>query len=85
MGDGGLSSYAAFIDGVSIGTFNSAGNGNVCVTTSTPLSDGAHTLTANELAPRSTMTVTPFAFTVDTVPPPSRRRSACSPGTATRA
>ena len=69
MGDGGLSSYQMFIDGVSIGTFNSAGNGNVCVTTSAPLSDGAHTLTGNELAPRSTNTVTPFAFTVDTVPP----------------
>ena len=33
MGDGGLSSYAVAIDGVSIGTFNSAGNGNVCITT----------------------------------------------------
>src|SRR5262245_48233565 len=71
MGDGGLSSYSAFIDGVPIGTFQSAGNGNVCLLTTTPLSDGPHTLTANELAPRPTMLVTPFAFTVDTVPPPS--------------
>ena len=50
------------------GRSTSAGNGNVCITTTTPLADGAHTLTANELAPRPTMTVTPFAFTVDTRP-----------------
>jgi predicted phage tail protein len=71
MGDGGLSSYAVAIDGVSIGTFASQGNGNVCITTSTALSEGAHTLTASELAPRPSMTVAPFAFTVDTVPPPA--------------
>ena len=52
MGDGGLSSYEVAIDGVSIGTFNSAGNGNVCITTTVGLADGAHTLTASELAPR---------------------------------
>src|SRR5262245_44680741 len=36
-GDGGLSSYAMFIDGAPIGTFNSDGVANVCVTTSVPL------------------------------------------------
>ena len=71
MGDGGLSSYAVAIDGVSVGTFQSSGSGNVCITTSTALSEGAHTLTASEVAPRPSMTVSPFPFTVDTVPPPA--------------
>ena len=70
MGDGGLSSYAAFVDGVSIGTFNSDGSGNVCIVDATPLATGSHVLTANELAPRPSMTVAPFNFSVDTVPPP---------------
>src|SRR4051812_45608899 len=68
-GDGGLSSYAAFIDGAPIGTFNSDGFANVCITTSVPLSDGPHMLTANELAPHNTFTITPFGFSVDTVLP----------------
>ena len=68
-GDGGLSSYAAFIDGAPIGTFNSDGFANVCITTSVPLSDGPHMLTANELAPHNTFTITPYSFSVDTVPP----------------
>ena len=70
MGDGGLSSYAAFVDGVSIGTFNSDGSGNVCIVDTTPLATASHVLTANELAPRPSMTVAPFNFSVDTVPPP---------------
>src|SRR4051812_37302392 len=61
-GDGGLSSYNAFIDGAPIGTFNSDGFANVCITTSVPLSDGPHVLTANELAPHNTFTITPFGF-----------------------
>src|SRR3954447_24968193 len=68
-GDGGLSSYAAFIDGAPIGTFNSDGFANVCITTSVPLSDGSHLLTANELAPHNTFTMTPFSFSIDTAPP----------------
>ena len=35
-GDGGLSSYRIFIDGVSIGTFNSDGFANVCIYTTHP-------------------------------------------------
>ena len=69
-GDGGLSSYAISIDGLPLGTFNSDGFANVCITTIVPLVDGAHVLTATELAPHPTLTVAPFNFTVDTVPPP---------------
>ncbi|MDP9334421.1 MAG: Ig-like domain-containing protein [Actinomycetota bacterium] len=69
MGDGGLSSYQAFIDGVSVGTFNSDGYANVCIRTSSRLAEGTHVLTANELAPHSTYTITPFNFSVDTVAP----------------
>ena len=68
-GDGGLSSYNIFIDGAFIGKFNSDGFANVCITTTTRLVDGPHTLTGNELAPHNTYTVTPFNFSVDTVPP----------------
>src|SRR5262245_44067411 len=46
MGDGGLSSYTASIDGSAIGTFSSTGAANVCITTSSPLADGSHRLTA---------------------------------------
>src|SRR3954454_366233 len=45
QGDGGLSSYAMKIDGWSIGTAYSAGNGVVCVQTLFALGDGAHQLT----------------------------------------
>jgi hypothetical protein len=69
MGDGGLSSYKVFIDGVAIGTFNSDGYANVCIRTTTMLANGSHTLTGNELAPHSTYTITPFSFLVDTVAP----------------
>ena len=65
----GLSSYNIFIDGAFIGKFNSDGFANVCITTTTRLVDGPHTLTGNELAPHNTYTVTPFNFSVDTVPP----------------
>src|SRR5690242_10429797 len=68
-GDGGLSSYAMFIDGAPIGTFNSDGFANVCVTTSVPLADGPHVLTGNELRPNSSFTAVPFNFSVDTTPP----------------
>src|SRR4051794_1004452 len=69
QGDGGLSSYEIFVDGLDIGRFNSDGLANVCITTATPLNDGPHTLTGVELAPHATFVVTPFAFSVDTVPP----------------
>jgi fibronectin type 3 domain-containing protein len=68
-GDGGLSRYDAFIDGAYIGTFNSDGWANVCITTAVPLADGPHVLTANELQPHSTYKATPFNFSVDTVVP----------------
>src|SRR6187397_1999219 len=50
-GDGGLSSYLAFVDGVPVGMFYSDGFANVCVYTTERLSDGPHVLTANELLP----------------------------------
>src|SRR5215212_6465723 len=68
-GDGGLSKYEAFIDGVSVGFWTSDGFANVCVHDSIPLADGPHVLTANELQPHAGLTVTPFTFSVDTVPP----------------
>ena len=69
-GDGGAASYAMFIDGVSIGTFKTSdAYGDVCIGDPTTLSQGAHVLTGNELAPHSTYTVTPFSFSVDTIPP----------------
>src|SRR5215217_5457296 len=46
FGDGGLSSYQAFVDGLPVGIFYSDGYANVCVTTTLPLSDGPHQLTA---------------------------------------
>src|SRR6266542_3387272 len=49
-GDGGLSSYQAFVDGAPVGVFYSDGY-------------------ANELLPHPTYTITPFSFSVDTVPP----------------
>jgi hypothetical protein len=68
-GDGGLSSYSVSIDGASIGTFNSLGNGVVCIRAPVTLADGAHVLTGTELKPHAGWVVTPFAFTVDTVSP----------------
>ena len=69
-GDGAAASYRVFIDGALLGIFNTSNPyGNVCITTTVALSQGAHTLTGNELSPHSTYTVTPFQFSVDTVPP----------------
>jgi hypothetical protein len=68
-GNGGLSSYSIKIDGVLIGTFDSDGWAKVCIRTTLPLSEGAHTLTGNELRPNSSNTVTPFNFTVQTRAP----------------
>ena len=71
-GDGNRSSYTIFIDGVSIGTFSSDNTSNVCINNATRvLSDGPHVLTGNELAPNASNVVTPFSFSVDTVPPPA--------------
>src|SRR6266511_169813 len=39
-GDGGLSSYQAFVDGAPVGVFYSDGYANVCVYTSVPLANG---------------------------------------------
>ncbi|HKD94095.1 MAG TPA: fibronectin type III domain-containing protein [Gaiellaceae bacterium] len=68
-GDGGASSYQAWIDGTSIGTF--AGNpfAVVCISTPSALTDGPHTLTLQELAPNPSNSIAPYVFTVDTVPP----------------
>jgi len=69
-GDGAAASYAMFIDGVSIGTFKTSdAYGDVCIGDTMVLAQGAHVLTGNELAPHSTYTVTPFSFSVDTIPP----------------
>ena len=71
-GDGNHSSYRVFVDGVAIGTFSSDSRSNVCISTANaPLSEGAHVLTANELAPNASNVVAPFNFSVDTVPPPA--------------
>lgn len=68
-GDGGASVYTAAIDGHALsGQFTSDGYGNVCVTTTTPLTDGDHLLTAHEVRPNP-QDLTPFAFSVDTVIP----------------
>jgi fibronectin type 3 domain-containing protein len=70
-GDGSAASYQMFIDGASIGTFNSAPTGNVCIYTVAPLTDGPHVLTGNELKPNASNTVPAFNFSVDTVAPPA--------------
>src|SRR4051794_28535718 len=71
FGDGSRSSYQVSIDGTSIGTFSSNSLANVCVSETARLSEGSHTLTAQELAPNSANAVAPFSFSVDTVPPTS--------------
>jgi fibronectin type 3 domain-containing protein len=72
-GDGNRASYQAFIDGTSIGTFSvfNAPFADVCVRTTTPLSEGAHSFTATEISPTagSLTTPNPFSFTVDTIAP----------------
>jgi hypothetical protein len=68
-GDGGLSSYAIAVDGTPLGTFYSTGTAIVCIDVTEPLADGPHQLTGTELAPHAGWVVTPFAFSVDTVPP----------------
>jgi hypothetical protein len=70
-GDGGLAKYQVYIDNVSIGQFSSDAYGHVCPHASTPLADGSHRVTATELAPNPSKTVTPYSFTVDTVAPPA--------------
>jgi hypothetical protein len=71
-GDGGLASYTITIDNVQIGTtWNSDPYGRVCISVSTPLADGPHTLRGNELKPNAANTVVPYSFTVDTIPPPT--------------
>jgi hypothetical protein len=79
VGDGGSASYAITIDGRSIGTFNSDAYGKVCITTTTALTDGTHTLAGQELRPKSFYDVAPYTFTVDTVAPPAPSRPALDP------
>lgn len=67
--DGGAASYSVAIDGESIGTFDGDNSGDVCINDQVVLADGPHVLTAAELAPKTANPVTPFSFTVDTVPP----------------
>jgi len=67
-GDGPLSSYQFSIDGTVIGNFNANTNGNVCIDDTTPLTEGSHQLTGQELAPHPSDVVSPFNFTVDTLP-----------------
>ena len=67
-GDGGLASYQVSIDSTVIGTFSSNQDGQVCIDDTTPLTEGPHQLTGEELAPNPAHGVPPFNFTVDTVP-----------------
>ncbi len=67
-GDGPLSSYQVSIDGTVIGTFKANANGNVCIDDTTPLTEGSHQLTGQELAPHPSDVISPFNFTVDTQP-----------------
>src|SRR5215475_13582935 len=50
-GDGSAATYQIFIDGASVGSFNSDAFGNVCIRTSAALAEGAHVLTGNEVKP----------------------------------
>ncbi len=69
------------IDGTPIGTFHDDGYGDVCITDALVLSNGPHILTANELAPKPGNPVTPFSFTVDTVPPSVPSQPSLDPST----
>jgi Bacterial Ig-like domain len=85
QGDGGASAYAIAIDGRSLGTFHSAGDGVVCITTPSRLSEGAHVLTGTELEPHAGSSIQ-LGFSVDTVPPraPSRPALAAYADTGAR-
>lgn len=68
-GDGGAAVYECAIDGVSIGQYRTTDMfGHVDIYISTPLGDGPHTFTANELSPHQA-SVVPLIFKVDTIPP----------------
>jgi fibronectin type 3 domain-containing protein len=69
QGNGGLSKYDVYIDGAYVGRFSSDAWANVCISTTSRLSDGAHRLTGNEVQPNAANTITPLDFSVDTVPP----------------
>ena len=68
MGDGGLSKYDVSIDGLFVGSFGSDMYANVCVRTSSRLSDGSHVLTGRETSPHS-VALSSLAFSVDTIAP----------------
>src|SRR5262249_41943874 len=63
-GDGSAASYQMFVDGTSIGTFNSDSFGNVCIATTARLAEGPHVLTGNELRPNAGNSVPAFNFSV---------------------
>lgn len=71
--DGGAGQYEIFIDGQSIGNYNGDGFGNCCIDITEhghpPLTDGPHTVTGREIAPNPGKIVTPYSFSIDTVPP----------------
>jgi large repetitive protein len=79
--DGGAASYSVAIDGTAIGTFHGNDYGNACITDTLVLSNGPHVLTADELAPNPGNPVTPFSFSVDTVPPSTPSEPYLDPST----
>ena len=78
-GDAGLAKYQVYIDNVSIGQYSSDPYGRVCPHATTALAEGAHRLTATELAPNTSNTVTPYSFTLDTVAPAPPGKPALDP------
>jgi hypothetical protein len=68
---GSPTTYAMKVDGVSIGSSVPAGNSwNDCIKATVALANGAHVLTGIEtVGPTAGAAVTPFNFSVDTVPP----------------
>jgi len=71
FGDGGSATYRCAIDGVGIGDFHTSSVfGYVDVFVSTPLADGAHTFTFDELSPNpggpAGFPCQPYPFSVDT-------------------
>src|SRR5690242_19646433 len=78
-GDGGLAKYQVYIDNASIGQYSSDPYGRVCPHATNALADGSHRLTATELAPNTSKTVSPYSFTVDTVAPAAPGKPALDP------
>jgi hypothetical protein len=82
--DGSSATYSMKIDGVAIGTFGPPTNAwNTCVKAPNTLAQGTHTISGNELFPNASNTVTPFTFTVDSIPPSAPTNLALYVGTDT--